>query len=533
MRLRHAPLLLLLLLPSLLPVAAPPARAGGAGDGALEMTVTVNTSRTEPAVRAGAVVVKRYHLVNRGEADLHRVRVTDPGVPGGRVSCPARPLGALRSAQCTARFLALPGRHTGKARATGEIPSLGRRLTATARSGYGGVVGALALTEAVRVTGPGQAVVRYTVANRGNRPVHGIRLTDPPLGAVPGGIVCGTRRSATVPRLAPGAFADCTATVRRGPGTYRSAGLAVGSDRVTTVGERGERLPAPLLTARAAAAFRLDAVPRALPTRPNGAAGPQPPVGSRPRPTGAAGAAGPTGAAGAMGASGAAGAPGAAGAAGAGAAGVTAGAGAAAGAAGAVPAPAAPPPGPPAAPAAPPPAPPAAAAAAAADAAAAAAAALTEAALEALTGGTAPGAAPPPGALPPGAGRPPGAAQPPGAVPPPGFVLPPGSVPPGAVRPPVPARPPAAVLPPVPARPPAAVRPPGRQPPPAVAEVPGEAPAEVPAGRRPEAAAGEEGILPRLHRRYRELPELGIVLTLLLILIPAAVAAALLGSRHH
>ncbi|MER7516762.1 hypothetical protein [Streptomyces sp. NPDC126499] len=83
------------------------------------------------------------------------------------------------------------------------------------------------------------------------------------------------------------------------------------------------------------------------------------------------------------------------------------------------------------------------------------------------------------------------------------------------------------------ARPPGDVRPPGVQPPPAVAEEPGEVPARVPATRPPAAAAGEEGLLPRLNRRYRELPQLGTVLTLLLILIPAAVAAALLGSRHR
>jgi hypothetical protein len=57
----------------------------------------------------------------------------------------------------------------------------------------------------------------------------------------------------------------------------------------------------------------------------------------------------------------------------------------------------------------------------------------------------------------------------------------------------------------------------------------------VPPGRVPPATTtatdDTEGLLPRLRRRARELPELGPVLMLLLILIPAAIAAALLGSR--
>ncbi|WP_164986129.1 hypothetical protein, partial [Streptomyces roseicoloratus] len=248
-----SPVLLGLVVLALLPVGAPPALAGGSGDGALAMSVTVNGVAGEAAVRAGGTVVKRYRLVNRGEADLHRLRVTDPGVPGGRVRCPARPLAALRSVVCVARFTALPGRHAGTARATAEVPSLGLRPAATARSGYDGVAGALALSEGVRLGPPGTATVRYAVTNRGNRPVHAVRITDRVLAATPGGLVC------TVPVLAPGASAECAATVRRAPGAHRSAGLAEGSDRVTTLGERGERVPPPPLTARASAAFRIPA----------------------------------------------------------------------------------------------------------------------------------------------------------------------------------------------------------------------------------------------------------------------------------
>ncbi|MFJ4217874.1 hypothetical protein ACIP27_34845, partial [Streptomyces hydrogenans] len=232
------------------------AEAGGAGDKALRMTVTVNTrghsGQRPPAVRAGERVVKRYRLENRGEADLYGVRVRDPGVPAGAVRCPGRPLHALGVMECVARFRALPGDHRADARAEGAIPSLGRTLTATAASGYTGVAGALALAERVAPAArAGTAVVTYTVANRGNRPLHDVRVTDPALGLSGRGVDCGA-----VPlRLAPGASARCVATVRRPPGTHRSTGLATGTDRVATYAPGGRRLPAPLLTARSTGSF--------------------------------------------------------------------------------------------------------------------------------------------------------------------------------------------------------------------------------------------------------------------------------------
>ncbi|MEU8618192.1 hypothetical protein [Streptomyces sp. NPDC048623] len=374
------------------------------------MSVTVNTvpAGADVAVRAGGFVVKRYRLVNRGEADLYEVGVSDPGVPGGRADCPRRTLNALASMVCTARFRAAPGRHLATARATGAIPSLGRQVTATARSGYEGVAGALALTEAVRVgraAALSTVTVRYTITNRGNRPVHAVRLTDQALGAAPGGPVC------AVPVLAPGVSAGCTATVRRGPGSYRSAGLAEGSDRVTTVGERGERLPAPLLSALSSAAFRVDAPASGPGTVGAGGAPGGAVVG------GAAGVGGMRGTTASAGAAGAPGVPGVPAVAGSGAL------GAAAAAAG------------PASPA---------------------------------TGALPSGAAP----------RPPAAAS---AVP-------------------------------------AAPTAPAVQPP--------------PDQRRATLATDDEGLLSRVHRRSRELPHLGVVLTLLLILIPAAIAAVLLGNRH-
>ncbi|NML52352.1 hypothetical protein HHL19_26895 [Streptomyces sp. R302] len=285
-----------LVLPCLVLAAGAPAAAGGAGDRALRLTVTVNGrgdggERPTP-VRAGSEVVKRYRLVNRGGADLHGVRVHDPGNPEGvTVRCPRRTLVGLTSMECAARFRALPGTRTATVRAEGRIPSLGLAATATARGGYAGVLGSLVLGERVRLAAPatkGAATVTYTVANRGNRPLYDVRVTDPGLGLAGRGVDCG----AGPLRLAPGASARCTATVRRPPGVHRSTGLATGTDRVATYAPDGRRLAAPLLTARSGASFT---VPR-----------PEP----EPVREGAA-VAGPSGAPGARGVSGAPGAPGA------------------------------------------------------------------------------------------------------------------------------------------------------------------------------------------------------------------------------
>ncbi|MFJ6408078.1 hypothetical protein ACIQK9_21425 [Streptomyces hydrogenans] len=440
------------------------AEAGGAGDKALRMTVTVNTrghdGQRPPAVRAGTQVVKRYRLENRGEADLYGIRVRDPGVPAGAVRCPGRPLHALAVMECVARFRALPGDHRADARAEGAIPSLGRTLTATAASGYAGVAGALALTERVtRTPRAGTAVVTYTVANRGNRPLHDVRVTDPALGLSGRGVDCGA-----VPlRLAPGASARCVATVRRPPGTHRSTGVATGTDRVATYASGGRRLPAPLLTARSTGSFTVPEErrkPSAAAAEPGGGSGTGDGTGSGNGAGngGRGGGGGDGGDGGARG--GAAGAPGAPGAPAAGAA---------------VPAPAPAvgvlpvgPPGPDPAP------PPGAAAGIGAGVGAGAGAVEAEGAVEAGPGAVPPGAVPP-GAVPPGAGA--GEARAPGVVAPPGADTSPE------------------------------------------------------ASRRAATLAGE-GFLGRVRRRGREAGEMGTVVMLLLILLPAALAAALLGNRR-
>ncbi|MFF4870274.1 hypothetical protein [Streptomyces sp. NPDC000961] len=290
--------------------------AGGVGDGNLRLSVTVNgradSDVRPPEVRVGAWVVKRYRLLNVSEADLHRVRVLDPGAPAGSVRCPAV-LPAAEEAECTARFRAVAGRHVHPVRAEGDVPSLRTRLTATARAGYAGVAGALGLTEEVVVATPGtggggaSATVTYTVTNRGNLPLYTVRVEDPGLALAPGAPDCGGR-GGTVAVLAPDTSAFCRTTVRLRPGTYRSAGRASGSDRATTLGTGGERVTAPLLTAGASAVFVVREAPVApVPRTP----APGAPAAGAPAAGSSAGAAGTPGASAGAGAVPAPGAPGA------------------------------------------------------------------------------------------------------------------------------------------------------------------------------------------------------------------------------
>ncbi|MEU2179878.1 hypothetical protein, partial [Streptomyces thermolilacinus] len=210
--------------------AAPPAAADGVGSGALTLSVTVNglpgRGAERPGIRVGHPVVKRYVVTNRSGTDLHRVTVTDPAAPGRALTCPGGPrfwMRGMTSVVCTSRVPAAPGRHTTTARVRGDIPSLGLRPTATATAGYRGVGGALALTVTVTArNGPTpSAVLRYEVANPGDVPVYGARLTDPAL--PPGTRLDCAGRPAPPAALAPGARAVCAARLPSlRPGPYRS-----------------------------------------------------------------------------------------------------------------------------------------------------------------------------------------------------------------------------------------------------------------------------------------------------------------------
>ncbi|MEU6394049.1 hypothetical protein [Streptomyces sp. NPDC046939] len=269
--------------------SAGPSAADGAGTRGLTLTVTVNTrpgvGALRPGIRVGHPVVVSYHLVNRGSADLHDVRLSDPLLPGARIHCPGATgrvplLVGLHSARCTATGTARPGNHTGDVRAVGRA-NLRALVQASARAGYAGVGAGLSLTETARVTGDRRAEIRYVVANTGNRTVLGVRLTDPVL--APDRIVC-PGGPPVVARLAAGARAACTAVVRRAPGTYESRGRADGSDRIRTLGPRGGLVPAPLLTARAAARFTIRATAPTAPAVPAAPAKPRPPRPPKPAP---------------------------------------------------------------------------------------------------------------------------------------------------------------------------------------------------------------------------------------------------------
>lgn len=462
--------------------AAGPCAADGVGPGGLALEVTVNTrpglGAVRPGIRTGGVVVKSYRLVNRSGADLYEVRVRDPGMPGAAIRCPGGRdrvpmLAGLRSVRCTATGTARPGSWISQVRAFAQQPYLrgggmqaaahsrragGWRMAAgplraggvqaTARSGYAGVGAALALTETARVTGPRQAQVRYVVANRGNRAVHGVRLTDPVLGA--DRIVCAGGRP-VVAHLAAGARAACTAVVRRPAGTYASAGRAEGSDLIRTLGPRGQAVIPPQLTARARARFTLRAaasVPSVAPRQ---------------------------GAPGTPGAPGVPGTP-----------------GMPVGVPGQRPLP-----GPPGA------------------------APRLVSQLPAVPlppGIAAPGFGPagPPGVGPPGIG-PPGAA-------------PPGAAPPGAALPAAPdgaGQPPAAIAPavPPPADPPPADPPPANPP-------PAHPPPDVPPAAVPQEERPQRTLLGRFVRQDHTPTGMGMLAALFLVLLPAAIAAAVFGSRR-
>ncbi|MGA5409238.1 hypothetical protein ACPCSC_18480 [Streptomyces lavendulocolor] len=401
------------------PLSARPSQAfaDGVGRSALVLSVTVNKKTPRQAerigVRVGHPVVKRYRLTNRSGADLHRVTLTDPSVPGGALRCPRGQgfwMRGMSTVTCTARFSAAPGPHSATVRARGEIPSLGMRPSASVAAGYRGVAGAVALAVTVRDAVAPHAVVRYTISNPGSHTVYGARLVDPVLGRAP--VDCGGR-AGPPQALGPGAVAVCVARLSGlRPGTYRSTPEVRGGDRLFTLGPTCTRLvPPPALVARAAAPFVVR--PRPLPP-------PPPPVRAVP-PPGGGGGGGTGGSGGGMAVPG--GGAGAGGAAGAGVTVVPPGAvpgtvGAVGGVGGAAGAPAVP--GAPGAPGAPGVlGAPAAGAGAAPGAAVPGGTTPSAAAGAALPGLVPPGLVPPglvpPGPVPPGIGVPPGAGLAPGA----------------------------------------------------------------------------------------------------------------------
>ncbi|WP_125511051.1 hypothetical protein [Streptomyces sp. WAC 01529] len=242
------------------------ATADGAGNGGLALQVNVNsrpgTGAMEPGIRVGDPVHKVYRLINRTGADLYDVRVTDPALPRGTaVTCGGRGtvamLRGLSSTTCAAESRALPGVRAADVTAVGRIPSLNMESRARARAGYRGIGGALALAQTVGVTQQ-LGVIQYVVANRGDRVVHDVRVSD----ALPQAKVvdCGGGRP-VVPQIAPGRSAVCRSHARAAPGTYVSRGFAEAGDRTPTLGRSGALVPPPRLTARSSVQFTLLAPP--------------------------------------------------------------------------------------------------------------------------------------------------------------------------------------------------------------------------------------------------------------------------------
>lgn len=253
--------------------------ADGTGKRGLQLRVIVNkhegVGAVSPGIRTGHPVVKEYRLVNKGGADIHDIRVDDPGMKGARIVCPGgasgpsgsgrlRLLPGLASATCTAEGHAEKGARIAHATAVGTIPYLHSPVRATARSGYAGVGGTLTLRQLAEVTdpatshSPARVDVRYALTNTGNLHVHGARITDRRL--APHGVNC-AEGATTLRRIAPGQTVHCTAKLRLPPGSHVSEGLAEGSDRTRTLDRKGKLLDPPVLRARSTLRFGVAEAP--------------------------------------------------------------------------------------------------------------------------------------------------------------------------------------------------------------------------------------------------------------------------------
>ncbi|QNP71182.1 hypothetical protein IAG44_18215 [Streptomyces roseirectus] len=246
------------------PAAAP---ADGTGTRGLVLRVIVNKrpgiGAVDPGIRTGHPVLKEYRLTNKGGADLHDVRVVDPGMKGARITCAGgsdrvRLLPGLTSTTCTAEGGARKGRRIAQATAAGRIPSLNAPVRATARSGYSGVGGTLTLSQRATIAAPAKpgdparVTLKYALVNTGNLPVHSVSITDRRL--APKGVRCAEGTS-VLRRVAPGQSVRCTARLRLDPGEQVSEGFAEGSDRTSTLDRKGRLIGAPMLRAHSMLRF--------------------------------------------------------------------------------------------------------------------------------------------------------------------------------------------------------------------------------------------------------------------------------------
>jgi hypothetical protein len=252
--------------------AAGPAAADGSGVHGLRLEVSVNgrpgLGALRPGIRTGAPVVVSYRLLNRGSADLYDLRIEDPTMPGARIRCP----GGRDRVPMLVGLREVRCSATAPARPgtwVGEVRAAGRLPYLRA------IVQATARSG---YTGVGAALALRESARATGPERAEIRyvLTNTGNRTVHGVRVADPVLArdpvtcaggrADVAGLAPGATATCTARLRRPPGTYRSMGQARGSDLLRTLGPRGDATASLGLTARASAQFTVTG--RAVTARP-------------------------------------------------------------------------------------------------------------------------------------------------------------------------------------------------------------------------------------------------------------------------
>ncbi|RAJ43232.1 hypothetical protein K353_02256 [Kitasatospora sp. SolWspMP-SS2h] len=127
---------------------------GGEVHNELRLNVSTNAG-TDPGVRlrAGEPATRTYHLSNHAEYPLGSVVLSDPQLPGGRLSCGAdRSIPPGGTLDCTATFTVAAGPQTAQVAAVAEAPDHLPQAHTETLTGYLGIAAGIRLT---RVGTPG------------------------------------------------------------------------------------------------------------------------------------------------------------------------------------------------------------------------------------------------------------------------------------------------------------------------------------------------------------------------------------------
>ncbi|MFJ4675180.1 hypothetical protein [Kitasatospora sp. NPDC088783] len=271
---------------------------GGEVHNELRLSVSTNAG-TDPGVRlrAGEPATRTYHLSNHAEYPLGSVVLSDPQLPGGRLSCGAdRSIPPGDTLDCTATFTVAAGPQTAQVAAVADAPDHLPQAHAEAPTGYLGIAAGIRLTrvgtpggtglsrrsaprtppsdlrgsilESTRASAPGSAIESATgtasgpTAGAATRPatraVAGVGGTvelqyrleafgDVPITAA--SVTEGLPGLSTVDcagpdgghTLSPGQAVDCRATGTARPGRQTGTARAVGLADDATVGPDGNR----------------------------------------------------------------------------------------------------------------------------------------------------------------------------------------------------------------------------------------------------------------------------------------------------